>query len=45
MIENDIASLGSIKTQFGLLAKFLIIRDTEKILGPLFFSERPPFDF
>ena len=45
MIENDIASLRSIKTQFGLLAKFSIIRDTETILGPLFFSERPPSIF
>ena len=45
LIENDTASLGGIKTQFGLLAEFSIIRDTETILGPLSFSERPPFDF
>ena len=36
LIENETASLGSIKSQFGLLVKFLIIRDPETILGPLF---------
>ena len=41
LIENEIASLRSIKTQFGLLVKFSIIRDNETILGPLFLSDRP----
>ena len=36
LIENERACLGSIKTQFGLLVKFSIIRDPETILGPLF---------
>ena len=35
-IENEIASLGSSKTQFGLLVKFSIIRDLQTIPGPLF---------
>ena len=42
LIENKIASLRSIKTQFGLLVKFSIIRDNVTILGPLFLSERLP---
>ena len=45
LIKNEIASLGSIKTQFRLLVKFSIISDPETILGPLFISERPPFEF
>ena len=42
LIDNQIASLRSIKTQFGLLVlKFSIIRDNETLLGPLFLSEGP----
>ena len=44
--ENQMASLRSIKTQFGLLVlKFSIIRDNETLLGPLFLSEGPPSIF
>ena len=45
LIENEIPSLGSIKTQFGLLVKFSIIGDNETILELFFLSERPRFDF
>ena len=46
MINNQITSLRSIKTQFGLLVlKFSIIRDNETLLGPLFLSEGPPSIF
>ena len=45
MIENEIAILRSIKTQFGLLVKFSIIRDNETIPGPLFLLEWPPSIF
>ena len=45
LIENEIAILRSIKTQFGLLVKFSIIRDNETILELLFLSETPRFDF
>ena len=46
LIDNQIASLRSIKTQFGLLVlKFSIIRDNETLLGPLFLSEGPPSIF
>ena len=37
--------MGRIKTQFGLLVKFSIIRDPEIILEPLFRSERPKLLF
>ena len=45
MIENETASLRSIKTQFGLLVTFSIIRDNATILGPFFLSKRPPSIF
>ena len=41
MIENEIAILRSIKTQFGFLVKFSIIRYNETIPGPLFLFEWP----
>ena len=45
LIENEIASLRSIKTQFGLLVTFSIIRDNATILEPFFLSKRLPSIF
>ena len=37
LIEKEIASLGNIKTQFGLLVKFSIIRDLRQYLDHYFY--------